>query len=246
MKQGPLLDLQGIHLTGVSIERGDQLVVRDVTATLNSKRVGIIGRNGSGKSSLLRALNGLLPLAAGSLSVHGISHARPKELSRTAGFVFQNPDHQLIFPTAAEELGFGLRQLGADKRSASAQALAYLNDHGCGRFAEEPVHQLSEGQKQLVCILAILIMEPKVLLLDEPFSSLDHVTRRILLNKIDALEQQIIFVSHELDALSTFDEVLLIEGGQLKDQGKPADIIAGYLEGELEEAARRSLLAEAL
>ncbi|KZL20586.1 Biotin transport ATP-binding protein BioM [Pseudovibrio axinellae] len=226
--------LKTISFDHVSIERNGSAIISDVSATLSEQRIGIIGRNGSGKSTLVRSLNGLLPISGGTLRVHGVSSEEgPKRLARVTGFVFQNPDHQLIFPTALEELSFGLRQIGVGKREAKDQGFALLKDHGIEQLAERPVHELSEGQKQLICILAVLIMEPKLLVLDEPFSSLDLRTRAALRRKLDALEQQIVFVSHELDALNDYDKVLWIEEGQVKLSGKPGDVIPAYQRHEL-------------
>ncbi|QUS55473.1 energy-coupling factor ABC transporter ATP-binding protein [Pseudovibrio brasiliensis] len=226
-----------ISFDHVSIERSGTTIIRDLTVQLPDQRVGIIGRNGSGKSTLVRSLNGLLPVSAGSLHVHGVSAEEgAKKLARVTGFVFQNPDHQLIFPTALEELSFGLRQLGVGKADAKAQGLALLQDHGIAPLAERPVHELSEGQKQLICILAVLIMEPKLVVLDEPFSSLDLRTRAALRRKLEKLDQQVIFVSHELDALSDYDKVLWIEDGAVKQFGAPSDVLAAYQEHELSGA----------
>ncbi|WP_244527172.1 energy-coupling factor ABC transporter ATP-binding protein [Pseudovibrio ascidiaceicola] len=221
----------------VSIERSGSTIISDLSVVLPDQRVGIIGRNGSGKSTLVRSLNGLLPVSAGSLRVHGVSAEEgAKKLARVTGFVFQNPDHQLIFPTALEELSFGLRQIGVSKVDAKVQSLALMSDHGIEPLAERPVHELSEGQKQLICILAVLIMEPKLVVLDEPFSSLDMRTRAALRRKLERLDQQILFVSHELDALSDYDKVLWIEDGKLKQFGVPADVLAAYQEHELSGA----------
>ncbi len=221
----------------VSIERSGSTIIRDLTIALPDQRIGIIGRNGSGKSTLVRSLNGLLPVSAGTLTVHGVTAEEgARKLARVTGFVFQNPDHQLIFPTALEELSFGLRQIGVSKASAKAQSLALLKEHGIEQFGERPVHELSEGQKQLICILAVLIMEPKLVVLDEPFSSLDMRTRTALRRKLEKLGQQILFVSHELDALSDYDKVLWIDDGQLKQFGVPVNVLAAYQEHELSGA----------
>ncbi len=226
-----------ISFDHVSIERGGAVIISDLTVQLPEQRVGVIGRNGSGKSTLVRSLNGLLPVSAGALMVHGVcAEEGAKKLARVTGFVFQNPDHQLIFPTALEELSFGLRQIGVSKADAKVQGLALLKEHGIEVLAERPVHELSEGQKQLICILAVLIMEPKLLVLDEPFSSLDLRTRAALRRKLEKLDQQIIFVSHELDALSDYDKVLWIEDGKIRQCGKAEDVLAAYQEHELSGA----------
>lgn len=226
--------MKTIFFDCVSIERSGSTIISDVSATLSEGRIGIIGRNGSGKSTLVRSLNGLLPISSGQLKVHGVgADEGAKGLALVTGFVFQNPDHQLIFPTAIEELCFGLRQLGVGKADAKTQGLAFLKEHGIADLAERPVHELSEGQKQLICILAVLIMEPKLIVLDEPFSSLDLRTRHALRHKLEKLEQQIVFVSHELDALSDYDRVLWIENGSIKADGDPASVLGAYQESEL-------------
>lgn len=217
------------------LERGDATVIPGFSCRLDEARIGLIGRNGSGKSTLVRSLNGLLPLADGALVVHSVNaEDGAKALSLVTGFVFQNPDHQLIFPTALEELSFGLRQLGVDKKHAKSQALAFLRGHGVEEFADRPVHELSEGQKQLICILAVLIMEPGLLVLDEPFSSLDLRTRLALGRELEKLDQQVIFVSHDLEALEDYDRILWIESGRLKMDGAPCEVLKAYKSAEAE------------
>ncbi|WP_257098698.1 energy-coupling factor ABC transporter ATP-binding protein [Pseudovibrio flavus] len=222
-----------ISCKGVSINRGNNRVISDLSALIAEKRVGIIGRNGSGKSTFIRSLNGLLPVTSGELQVHGLdAKADHSRLCEVTGFVFQNPDHQLIFPTALEEVTFGLRQKGADKKLAKAQAEGFLKDHGLGAFCDKPVHELSEGQKQYLCILAVLVMEPKLLVLDEPFSSLDFRTICQLQRKLEKLDQQIVFVSHLFNVLEDYDRVLWLEDGKLKGDGAPQDVLPAYLENE--------------
>ncbi|WP_068086594.1 energy-coupling factor ABC transporter ATP-binding protein [Polycladidibacter stylochi] len=222
-----------IVFDSVSIKRDGRMVVEDFSVTLAGQRIGVIGRNGSGKSSLVRTLNGLLVPAAGNVVVHGQDVAKLKsKATQLTGFVFQNPDHQIIFPTVVEEVSFALKQLGFSKKDAEVKALDYLKDNGLENMAEKPVLSLSEGQKQLVCILSVLIGEPKVLVLDEPFSSLDFRRTRILAREIDRLSQQVVFISHDLDLLAHYDEVLWIEAGKLRQHGAPREVIGNYLEYE--------------
>ncbi|WP_310618556.1 energy-coupling factor ABC transporter ATP-binding protein [Flexibacterium corallicola] len=234
-----------IKFSDLSIDRGTHQIIKSISADLTEPRIGIIGRNGSGKSSLIRSFNGLLPIASGSLQIHGVdAKTQSPELSRTAGFVFQNPDHQLIFPTPQEEISFGLRQLGVDKKLAKQQAIAYLRDNGWQRLAESPVHELSEGQKQYLCILAVLVMEPKLLILDEPFSSLDFRTCEQLRRRLHQLPQQIVFVSHVFKVLEDYDRILWLEEGTIKMDGPPQQVLDSYLAHEQESLFDVSLLED--
>ncbi|WP_068312925.1 energy-coupling factor ABC transporter ATP-binding protein [Polycladidibacter hongkongensis] len=223
-----------ISFDDVSIARDGSPVVRDFTCELEGERIGIIGRNGSGKSTLIRSINALLPISAGQLSVHGLCSAEDgRALLEYVGFVFQNPDHQIIFPTVLEEVSFVLRQKGLGKTVADKQAFAFLCDHGVGQLADKPILSCSEGQKQYLSILAVLIGEPEVLILDEPFSSLDLRNSRLLARELEQLTQQVIFVSHDLSLLADYDQVLWMEEGRLKALGNAGDVLKDYEEAEL-------------
>lgn len=218
-----------IELSHVSLTREGRTIFDDLTLSLNESRIGIIGFNGSGKSSLIRLLNGLLTADSGTISVNGKDPAKgPAAMSNEVGFVFQNPDHQLIFPTVLEELIFGLQNQGKNKPEAEAEALALLEVHKRLDWKDLPVHSLSEGQKQLVCIFSVLLLKPSVIVFDEPFSALDLPTRYQLQKVISQLSQQVIMISHELDGFQGFDRLVWLgEKGVVKD-GPIDKVIADY------------------
>ncbi|WP_428644838.1 energy-coupling factor ABC transporter ATP-binding protein [Roseibium sp.] len=214
---------------GVGLAIGKRRILKGLSLTLSEDRVGVIGLNGSGKSSFVRLLNGLRAPDTGALTLFGASFDKAEpELPRHVGFVFQNPDHQAIFPTVEEEIAFGLTQLGADKVESRTRALAFLERHGCAHLAGSPFAELSEGQKQLICILAVLVMEPRLLVLDEPMTSLDALASGRIHDMILSLPQKIVMVSHDLSHFSGFDRLLWLEGGRLRMDGKPHEVIAAY------------------
>jgi len=216
---------------------GGRTVLSDLTMSLDERRIGVIGLNGSGKSSFVRLLNGLHLADQGDVTLFGVSAVQVQsELPRHVGFVFQNPDHQAIFPTVEEEIAFGLAQLGLPKQECRTRALDFLELHGCRELALKPFAELSGGQKQLVCILAVLVMDPGTLVLDEPMTSLDALASQQIFGKLMALPQRIVMVSHNLDLLVGFDRVLWLEGGRLKMDGPARRVIEAYRD----DIARRS------
>lgn len=224
MPHAPLIELQNVTLS-----RGGRTVLDNLSLAIAERRVGLIGTNGSGKSSLVRLFNGLLATEQGHVRVHGLDAAtQAGELPRKVGFIFQNPDHQIIFPTVAEEIAFSLEQAGMSRREAAKEALPALARFRRAHWAERPVHALSEGEKQFLCIIAVLVMKPAVLVLDEPFSSLDLPTRRRLEALIAGLDQQVILVAHELDAFEGYDRVIWLHEGRLRGDGTPDEVIAAY------------------
>ncbi|WP_289034814.1 ABC transporter ATP-binding protein [uncultured Roseibium sp.] len=226
-------------LQNVSLELEGRTVLQDISLSLQEARVGIVGLNGSGKSSLVRLLNGLRMPTGGEVRMFGVStEAWREELPRYVGFVFQNPDHQAIFPTVEEEIAFGLTQLGVARAEARTQALAFLDRHHCGPLAEKPFADLSEGQKQLICLLAVLVMKPKLLILDEPMSSLDGLATRRIGRKLAELDQKIVMISHDLDLLRNFDRVLWVDEGKIRMDSVPGDVLPAY-EADLEQRAER-------
>lgn len=219
----------GIVLRDVWLDRGGSPLFRGLSLDLQERRIGLVGSNGSGKSSLLRLLNGLLVPDRGRLTVAGLDAARDRrDLPTRVGFVFQNVDHQILFPTVGEEIAFGLVEHGLDRKAARAEAERLLAAHGCAGWAGRAVDALSEGQKQLVCILAALAPDPAILVMDEPLASLDLANRRALLARIERLPQQVLMASHDLDLIAGFDRILWLEAGAVKGDGPPDAVLPAY------------------
>ncbi len=231
------MNTPSIELSHVTLTREGRTIFDDLTLSLNEPRIGLVGFNGSGKSSLIRLLNGLLTADSGSISVNGKDPSKgPAAMSTEVGFVFQNPDHQLIFPTVLEELIFGLQNQGKGKSEAETEALALLKEHDRLDWKDLPVHSLSEGQKQLVCIFSVLLLKPSVIVFDEPFSALDLPTRYQLQNVISQLSQQVIMISHELDGFDGFDRLVWLGDKGVMRDGPVKQVIAHYKQSAIETA----------
>ncbi|WP_029005102.1 energy-coupling factor ABC transporter ATP-binding protein [Azorhizobium doebereinerae] len=228
----------GIALRDVWLDRGDAPLFRGLDLTLGERRIGLVGANGSGKSSLLRLINGLIVPARGEITVAGLdARAHRRDLPGRVGFVFQNVDHQILFPTVREEVAFGLAEQGLPRAEARAGAERLLAAHGCAGWGERAVEELSEGQKQLVCILAAIAPGPPILAMDEPLASLDLATRLSLLARLRALPQQILMASHDLDLLADFDRIVWLEAGAVAGDGPPREVLPRYRAHEMARAA---------
>ncbi|SDU37489.1 energy-coupling factor ABC transporter ATP-binding protein [Stappia sp. ES.058] len=218
-----------LSLHAVSLRRGDRSLFRALSLTLSEARVGIIGFNGSGKSSFLRLLNGLLLPDTGDVTVLGMNTRKDrKALPRHVGMVFQNPDHQIIFPTVEEELAFGLKQFGETQAAANRSARACLSDHGCADWADRPTSSLSEGQKQLVCLMASTLTKPRILLCDEPFSGLDPALRMHFRARLRDAAECVCLVSHDMDDLREMDRVIWFDKGAVAGDGAPDEVLREY------------------
>ncbi len=226
----PMTDVPGITLHSAEVFRNGARVLGPLSLRLQARRVGIVGRNGSGKSSLLRLLAGLSHADAGQVRVCGIDPAADRAAAiRTLGILFQNPDHQIIFPTVAEELAFGLEQIGLDRAKAQASAAEVLARHGRDDWAERQVQTLSEGQRRWLCLMAVLAMAPQVLLLDEPFAGLDIPTIMGLQATFARLPQTLVTVAHDPAHLQGCDQLVWLEAGCLAMVGSPDTVLPAYL-----------------
>ena len=191
--------------------------------------MGVVGRNGSGKSTLLRLIAGLQQVQSGSVHVDGVDVARDRAAAiRRVGILFQNPDHQIIFPTVEEELAFGLRQLGLGRDAARARARAMLAEHGVTDWAPRRTHELSHGQRHLLCLLSVLVMAPGVILLDEPFTGLDIPTTMRLRARLDGLTQRLVVSTHDPALLDGFDRVIWLEDGRVLDDGPAVPVLQRF------------------
>jgi biotin transport system ATP-binding protein len=221
---------RGLVLDGAGLTVAGRVLLADLSLHLTEQRIGIVGRNGSGKTSLLRLMAGLVRPSTGRVRLDGIDPAGDrKAVIRLLGLLFQNPDHQIIFPTVEEEIAFGLRQQGRSAAEALTLARAVLAAEGRAHWASAPVQTLSQGQRQYLCLLAVLAMEPATILLDEPYAALDLPTQARLARRLDALPQRLVVISHDPAVLAGMDRVLWLEGGRLLMDGG-AEVLAAFSE----------------
>jgi biotin transport system ATP-binding protein len=220
-----------IELRDVSHQFGDRPVLQHVTLSLTEHRIGIIGSNGSGKSTFARLLNGLVVPTRGSVQVDGLeTRHHLKTIRRRVGFIFQNPDHQIILPTVAEDLAFGLHQLKLSPKEIAHRINTTLTDYGLSEFRDYPAHLLSGGQKQLLAIAAVLIMRPCYLVLDEPTTLLDLRNRNHICRLLWTLPQPMIVVSHDLELLQDFDRIVMFDEGRIVMDAPPGIALPAYVE----------------
>lgn len=213
-------------MNAVSYRVNGKTIIQNLNLEITEKRIGIVGRNGSGKSSLVRLIGGLIKPSSGNIFVNDIDvYADRKNAIRTMGMVFQNPDHQIIFPTVLQELTFGLNNIGHTRDKAKELALKILANFGKSHWAERPVSTLSEGQKHLVCLLSVLAMQPSIILLDEPFTGPDIPTVRILERFLAALDQTIMLISHDPQTLIDYDRIIWLEKGEIVMDGSPLKVL---------------------
>lgn len=219
-----------INIDHVTCRFGERTALNNLTFTASEKRIGVVGRNGSGKSTLARVLSGLIAPNEGKAVIAGVDVLNDrKDAIASVGILFQNPDHQIIFPTVIEELSFGLRQMGRDANTANRMAEEMLAKFDRSQWAPRSVSTLSQGQRHLVCLMAVLAMEPKVIILDEPFSGLDIPTVRALEKYLNQLDQTLIHITHEPRHIAHYDRVLWIERGELRGDGTPASLMPEYI-----------------
>lgn len=220
-----------IELLQVSHRFGDREVLRGIDVTLREDRVAIIGANGSGKSTFARLLNGLLVPTKGEVRVDGLGTSRDgKAIRRRVGFVFQNPDAQIVLPTVVEDVAFGLRNRGLSREEIDARVDAALADYGLAGHRDHPAHLLSGGQKQLLAICSALILRPSYVVMDEPTTLLDHRNARAITERIARLEQRVVVITHDLDLAAACERVLVIDEGRIVADDVPEPAIGAYLE----------------
>lgn len=200
----PLLDIRGLCFAYAGGGAG-RPALRDVGLTLNAgQRLGLYGPNGSGKTTLFRCITGLETPQKGEILLHGAPVRTEKEfrvLRRAVGYVLQNADDQLFFPTVLEDVAFGPLNLGLSPEEARARAGETLKSLGLADYGERLAHRLSGGEKTLVALATVLAMQPEALLLDEPTTGLDADARERIIEVLNGLTTARIVISHDWDFL---------------------------------------------
>ena len=228
------VDLNFVYGGGTAFE---QHALFDVNLEIqDGEFVGLIGHTGSGKSTLIQHLNGLIRASAGQLYYNGEniydSGYDMKKLRSKVGLVFQYPEHQLFEVDVMSDVCFGPKNQGLDKEEAEARAKKALELVGLdASYYKQSPFELSGGQKRRVAIAGVLAMEPEVLILDEPTAGLDPAGRENLMANIRDYHRNkkrtIILVSHSMDEIArNVDRILVLKSAHVLMSGTPAEVFA--------------------
>ena len=218
-----------IEFRGVGHAYEGRVVLDDIDLTLSERRIGIIGANGSGKSTLARMINALVVPDRGSVTVNGIDAAREKRrVRKEVGFIFSDPDRQIIMPTVIEDIELSLTRTVRDRAERSSRAAAVLAQFGLADHADHPAHRLSGGQKQLLALASVLVTGPSVLVADEPTTLLDLRNSAMLRTVFTTLDEQLVVLTHDLDMVADYDRVIVLDEGRVVADDEPAAAVAAY------------------
>ena len=229
-----------IYLKDVIFEFETHRVIDQITLNVSEQRIGIVGVNGSGKSTLARLISGLIAPISGSIRINDIDIYKDRKAAlKTVGIIFQNPDHQIIFPTCIEEISFGLMQQGMTRIEAEERSNEILLQFDRLKWSDQLAHNLSQGQRHFLCLIAVLAMKPDVIILDEQYAGLDLPTSLQLRHELNKLSQQIVMINHNKDILVDFDRILWIDNGKIIKDGSYENVMPDF-EEEMQRRANVS------
>lgn len=220
-----------IVFSAATVAYGSRTALQPLDLQLSEQRIGVVGLNGSGKTTMARLINGLVKPTAGTVTVGGLDTVGDEQAARgKTGFIFQNPQHQMILPILAEDIAFGLKNRGLGKAEIAERTEAVLDRFGISHLARRRVHELSGGETQLGAIASVLVTGPELLILDEPTNQLDLKNRALIERTIAGLPEQVLVITHDLDLIEQFDRVLVFHDGRLAADDRPAVAIRAYQE----------------
>jgi cobalt/nickel transport system ATP-binding protein len=217
-----------IDQLSVRYHDGNQVINQLDMQIAGGETVGVIGANGAGKSTLLMALVGILLPSEGSIEIDGLvlDKKRLREIREKVGVIFQNPDDQLFMNNVYDDIAFGLRNYGMNEENIHLKITGIMEELGVEKLQHMNSHKLSGGEKRIIAIATILVMEPSVVLFDEPSSFLDPKTRRRLIGLLRSLKVTKLIATHDLDmALELCDRIIVLKEGRIFAQGSAKEIL---------------------
>lgn len=218
-----------IEFRGAAVAYDGEQILEPLTVSLSEQRIGIIGANGSGKSTTVRLINGLIEPTSGQVLYDGLTpdqHGR--DIRKRVGFVFSDAESQIVMPRVSDDVAFSLRRFKLPREEVKRRVAEALERFDLADRAENSPHTLSGGEKQMLALASVLVIEPDTIIADEPTTLLDLRNRRRIMRELMSLNQQLIVVTHDLEMLRGFDRVLVIDDGALAYDGMPDDAIAFY------------------
>ena len=222
----PVLEVSGL---AYAYPDGHQALYGVDLSLARGERVSLLGPNGAGKTTLVLHLNGMLEAGQGSVEVSGVRVTKKTvaDVRRRVGLVFQDPDDQLFMPKVADDVAFGLANMGVRGSELTDRVQHALGQVGMAEFADRPPHHLSYGQRRRVAVATVLAMQPEILVLDEPSSNLDPASRRELADILLSLDITILMVTHDLPyALELCPRSVVLSDGTVVADGPTGDILA--------------------
>ena len=218
-----------IEFRGAAVAYDGEQILAPLTVSLSEQRIGIIGSNGSGKSTTVRLINGLIEPTSGQVLFDGLTpDKRGKDIRKRVGFVFSDAESQIVMPRVSDDVAFSLRRFKLPRQEVKRRVADALERFDLTDRAENSPHTLSGGEKQMLALASVLVIEPDTIIADEPTTLLDLRNRRRIVRELMSLDQQLIVVTHDLEMLRGFDRVLVIDDGALAYDGAPDDAIAFY------------------
>lgn len=221
--------MPAIEFRDAAVNYDGEQVLAPLNVSLTEQRIGVIGSNGSGKSTTVRLINGLIEPTSGLVLYDGLTPEKHgKEIRKRVGFVFSDAESQIVMPRVADDVAFSLRRFKLPRDEVKRRVAEVLERFELTGRAEHSPHTLSGGEKQMLALASVLVIEPDTIIADEPTTLLDLRNRRRIVRELMALDQQLIVVTHDLEMLRDFDRVLVIDDGQLVYDGAPSEAIAFY------------------
>lgn len=218
-----------IEFRGAAVAYDGEQILAPLTVSLSEQRIGIIGSNGSGKSTTVRLINGLIEPTSGQVLYDGLTpDKRGKDIRKRVGFVFSDAESQIVMPRVSDDVAFSLRRFKLPREEVKRRVAEALERFDLADRAENSPHTLSGGEKQMLALASVLVIEPDTIIADEPTTLLDLRNRRRIMRDLMSLDQQLIVVTHDLEMLRGFDRVLVIDDGALAYDSAPDDAIAFY------------------
>lgn len=218
-----------IEFRGAAVAYDGEQILAPLTVSLSEQRIGIIGSNGSGKSTTVRLINGLIEPTSGQVLYDGLTpNKRGKDIRKRVGFVFSDAESQIVMPRVSDDVAFSLRRFKLPREEVKRRVADALKRFDLADRAEHSPHTLSGGEKQMLALASVLVIEPDTIIADEPTTLLDLRNRRRIVRELMSLDQQLIVVTHDLEMLRGFDRVLVIDDGALAYDGTPDAAIAFY------------------
>ncbi len=203
-------------------------ILSDFNFNIEDGKVGLIGSNGIGKSTILKLIVGLIEPQKGDIEICGEAVCKKNlaNIRKNAGFVFQDADNQLFMPTVREDIAFGPANYGIKGEELDNIVDRVLNELGINELSDRKTTRLSGGEKKLVSIATVLALNPKLLIFDEPSIALDPGNRRKLINVLKNIDTAQIIATHDLDlVLDVCDRVVLLGNDGIMADGRPEDIL---------------------